>query len=613
MKEKKLTFNLWLNIVLAIALILALVFYYAKIVAVSQTVFIALSFAGLLPVLANIAVSFKKKKMGIDFLALVALVFAFLAGEWRPAAFINLMLVFARIFSLWTEQRAKNIVELLFKYRPEKAKIERDGKVVEILVDEIKIGDLVVIEAGDRAPVDGPVISGQASLNESAITGESELSVKKAGDYVLSSSLNESGSLVIKAKKTGGESLVAKIIALVSQAIGKKGQKERLAGKFTFWYVFATLVLGAGLWFLWGSSDMVLSVLLVACADDIAVAIPLALTVAMVKTAQRGVLVKGGGAVENLADIKFFISDKTGTLTLGRPKVKEIKTAGSVSEKDFLVMAGSLASVSHHPVNQAIIRFLNHKQVGSLVPEEFNEIPGEGIAAKISGKKVFCGKIDFLSEQGVVMSESDLQTANDYYQKGFSLVGFARENEFLGFIALEDEIRPKTKEVIEATKKLGVKQWFVLTGDNRAAAQKVAGELGIKNFYAGLKPQDKLAVIEKIKKENKGVVAMMGDGVNDAAALALADVSVAMGKIGSDAAIETADIALMNDDLRKLPQAMSVAKSAVKIIKQNFWLWGVINSVGFVLVFAGVLHPQEAALYNFLSDFIPIANAFRVR
>jgi len=604
--------NIVLNIILVVVLAITLIAHFAISLPYDRVIFIILAFIGLIPVLKSALEALINRQLTIDLLASIALIFSFLAQEWHSAAFINLMLASARIFYLWTKVRERNIIAHLLKYRPSKVKIKRGEEIFEILIGEIKIGDLIVIESGDRLPVDGRVVLGQASINEASITGESELVTKKINDYVLSSTLNESGSLIVRAEKIGEDSTFSKIITMIEGASQKKSKNEQMAARFAAWYIVVTLFVALGVWAFSSNIQLVLSLLLVACADDIAVAIPLGFTMAIARAARRGVLIKGADIIENLTKIKYFVSDKTGTLTTGRPRIKKV-TVFSGSEKEFLSHFGSIEIDSHHPTSIAIIKYLKEKNIEILAPDEFYETPGDGIEAIKNGQRFFAGKLDFLEKNGVIIKPEELGAIKEQESNGYSVTSLGLANgEFLGFMALEDEIRPMAATFISQTKKLGIKSWIILTGDNERVASRVAKELHIKHYQANLKPKDKLVYVENFKKDHPDILAMVGDGVNDAAALALADVSIAMGLGGSDATIEAADITLIKDKLEKIPEVILLGRVTMKIIKQNFILWGILNVLGLSLVFAGVLNPIGAAAFNFITDFAPIFNALRV-
>jgi heavy metal translocating P-type ATPase len=608
--ESKILFGF--DIILAVFIVLFLFFYFTRFFLLPEPVFIALSFLGLLPVLRSAVLSLWRRKLTIDLLASIALVFAMLAKDWHSAAFINLMLIFARIFSFWTEMRAKDIIGHLLKYRPAKVKIKKGEEISEIPVERIKKGDLLVIESGDRIPADGVVVSGQASVNQSVLTGESEPVAKKEGSKVFSSTLNESGSLLVRAEKIGKDSTAEKIVSLIEEASREKSPSEQIAARFTGWYILLTFLGAIIIYLVFKNVQMVLAVLLVTCADDIAVAIPLAFTAAISFAARQGILIKGAGAVETLAKIKYFMTDKTGTLTFGKPKIKKIVIFSDDGEKEILQLFGTVEINSHHPSSQAIIKYLKEKGVEISAPDEFSEFPGDGISIVKNGKTFSVGKVRWLKEKGVGFGQRQLEKIDFIEKNGLSITALADEKNLLAVAVLADEPRPFAKSLVKSTRKLGVEHWVMLTGDNKKAAALVANELGIKTYQAELKPETKLEYIKEFKQGHKGTLAMIGDGVNDAAALALADVSIAMGVIGSDVSIEAADVALMKDDLHEIPVAMRLGKKTLGVVRQNFWLWGFINALGLLLVFAGFLTPVGAAAYNFLTDFLPILNALRI-
>ncbi len=604
--------SLILDVILIISLAISLLAYFLNLYPLSKNVFIILSFIGLIPVIRSAILALIKRRVTIDLLASIALIFSFLAREWYSAAFINLMIAFARVFSVWTQMRTKNIIEHLLKFRPLLVKIKRNEQILEIPSAHVKVGDLVVVESGDRVPVDGKVIQGQASLNEATLTGESELILKKVNDQVFSGTLNESGSLLVLAEKVGEESTLSKIIALIEGASRKKAKTERIANRFTQWYVLAMLVGSIALYFILHNTNMVLAVLLVICADDIAVAIPLTFTIAIARGAQRGILIKGSDVLEKLSRVKFFVTDKTGTLTLGKPKIREVHIFSKISETQFLKLLGTATASSHHPIDEAIIRYVESRGIRVEAPDEFYETMGEGVTVVSNKQKILAGRTLFLEENKIEITPQECKVIEKVRSLGLGICAVGLNNKIIGFVGVEDEVRPYAAHAIQIVKDLGVKSWIILSGDNENVTAKVAKEVNIEEYHANLKPEDKIKFIEQVKKKDKGMLAMIGDGVNDAAALSLADVSIAMGAIGADAAIEAADIALMNDKLNRIPEAMLLSKRTMEIVKQNFFIWGSVNIIGLMLVFGGVLNPMGAATFNFVTDFFPILNALRM-
>lgn len=610
-KSNSFYIKIGFNIIL-VAVLLTLLILKAIQLPPPVDIFQVVSFIAIIPVLISAFNALRQKEVSVDLLAIVALVFAYLTHEWYSATFINLMLSSARIFDIWTQRRSENLINSLLKYRPEKAKVQKEGGYEMKNIDDVVVGDIVIVEVGGRIPIDGIVISGQASVDESTLTGESVLKVKREGDHVFSSTLNISGSLFIKTERVASESTLAKIISLVEESSLKKSKTIKMVHAFTRWYVIATMVGAVIIYLFTGNLSLVLAILLVVCADDIAVSVPLTFTAAISSAAKRGILIKSSDVLESMTKIDTFVTDKTGTLTFGKPKIISVETFGKTNLKDFLEYIGIAESNSSHPISKSIVDYVIAKKI--IIPDvnNFNETPGEGIEVVNGNDKIIAGKVDFVVRKAEKLDSDQTKRLNNFIHSGHSVTLVAVNNKLQGFIVFEDEVRPSAKTMIVKTKSLGTKLWIMLTGDNHTVAKKVADEVGIDRIETNLTPKDKPDYIEKIKKERNGTIAMIGDGVNDAAALAIADVSFAMGVVGSDVAINAADVALMNDDLMKIPESIILARKTRAIVLQCFGIWGVTNIVGLSLVVFGVLTPTGAATYNFLTDFLPIFNALRV-
>ena len=603
-----LIFNILLAFVLAVTLLADFVG-----IKVSPGIFQPLAIIAFVPVFFATIKSVKEREVSVDFLAAVALIVAFIAGEWKSAVFINLMLSSARIFDIWTSRRSDRLVKSLLKYRPEKVKVKKGDKTQIVRAEEVKLGDILIIGEGERIAVDGVVISGQASIDESTLTGESFPKTKRVGDNVFSSTLNTSGSILIRTEKIANESTLAQIITLVEKSSLKKSKTVKLVNKFAKWYVLATFVGSIVIFAFTKNIDFVLAVLLVVCADDIAVSIPLAFTVAVSTAAKNGILIKSSDVLERLPKIDTFITDKTGTLTSSKPKIVKIETFGKHTQKETLRYLVAAEINSNHPIAHPIIEYARLQNIEVPAITDFKETPGEGMEVCYRGKKVIAGKYDFLKKKKIKIRDTEQNTVRQYFQDGYSLVTLGVDRKLMAIVVFEDDLKPSIRKVIKKTKLLGAKNWIMLTGDNEIVAKKVAEYSGIDSYKSQLMPNDKLEFIEKYKKENKNSsVAMIGDGVNDAAALALADISFAMGVVGSDVAINAADVALMNDNLEKIPEAMELGRATRKVSFVNFGIWGITNVVGLILVFTHILNPTGAAAYNFLTDFLPIFNAFGV-
>jgi Cd2+/Zn2+-exporting ATPase len=473
------------------------------------------------------------------------------------------------------------------------------------------MGDLVLVEAGERVPIDGIVESGQGSIDQSSLTGESEPVNKETGNNVFSSTLVVAGSLLVRAEKVGEDTAFAKIIDLVEKSQSAKAPISSITDKFATWYVVLTLVGALAVYFFSHNLLLVLSILLVTCADDLAVAIPLSFTASINAAARKGIIVKGGIFIEGFPKIKAFIFDKTATLTTGKPEIRTIMTFNNYPQEEFLSFLGTISGESQHPTARAIAKFVKEKNIKLKNVGDLYEKPGYGSKGVIDNEVVFAGKDKFLEESGVKFSKEEKDILEKEKNQGHSLTVMAIKEKAVGFISMIDAVRPHAVEVIDNLKKAGVEKIVMLTGDNKEVAGRIAQEVHITEYRADLLPEDKVNFLKEIIKPGYKV-AMVGDGVNDAPGLALADIGIAMGAIGADAAIESADVVLMEDKLKSILEMEKLSRQTMRIINQDFWIWGLSNVLGLTLVFTGMLGPSGAAAFNFLTDFLPLFNSLRL-
>lgn len=566
---------------------------------------------GTLFVLVNAFISLKAGKLSVDLLAATALIASLASKEMAAAAFINLMLASARIFSRYTEGRAKAAIQSLMKLRPEKVRLQQPGGIILVPIERVREGDIVVAEAGDRIPIDGTIVEGEANIDQSSLTGESVPIAKSKGDKVYSATFNVSGSLIIRAEKVGKDTTLQKIINLVESSQKEKSEIRTTAERFTAWYIAVVIVGSVLIYAISHNFPLVLSLLLVVCADDIAIAIPVTFLGSIGYAARRGVIIKGGKFLEAISETKTVIVDKTGTLTKGKLKVYRVEFFGRYKEKEFLLLASASESLSSHPVSKAVLNYAESKGVKPERPDKFHEIPGRGTRAVYHGKLLCSGKVSFIEEMGFLLSDKEKVKINEAEESGLSITVFGYNGKVAGFVAYADEIRPSVASAFKKLKNLGVESIVMLTGDNEKAAGMIAKQAGISDYRANLTPAEKVESIKKRIRKGSRVV-MIGDGVNDAAALAVADIGIAMGAIGSDAAIEAADIALMHDNFSLIPEMIKLGRWTMKVVKQDFIIWGIVNVVGITLVFAGALGPRGASAYNFLTDFLPFFNSLKI-
>ncbi|MCX6759896.1 MAG: cation-translocating P-type ATPase, partial [Candidatus Nealsonbacteria bacterium] len=553
-KNNRAKIFLNLNFLLCLVLAFSLISYWLRIYPFrNEGLIIFISIIATFTVFIGAVRSLKYKKLSIDLLAAIALVFALIEGEWVSALFINLMIASARTFINFVKIRSHSALSGLMKLKPEKVKIRHDGGFKEVPIASVKKGDSVIIDLGEMIPVDGMIIEGDALIDQSSLTGESMPVSKKKGEKVLSFTTIVSGSLVIKAEKVGEDTNFEKIIKLVEQAQVGKAPINAFVDKFANWYIVCTLLGAAVVYILFKDINLILALLLVSCADDIAVATPLALMTSIVHSARHGAIIKGGDFLEGLTKLKVVIFDKTGTLTKGKLKIESIFPLGENSKEDVLKTAAMASIFSTHPIAKTIVEHAKKENIKFKDPEQFEEYGGKGMTAVYRNKKIIVGKMSFLNDLGVHIDEKQTLAVNSEEAKGcnVTLVGYG--DELIGYLALFDELRPKIKQTMDDFRKLGVEKIVMLTGDNEKIAEKVADIIGIDDFHANLLPKDKLKYLKKYLN-SKYKVAMVGDGVNDAPVLAMSDIGIAMGAIGSDAAIEAADVAMMKDDLSQIPE-----------------------------------------------------------
>ncbi len=563
------------------------------------------------PVVVSALKSLRKRKISVDLLASIALVTSLLTRQWASAIFINLMLTSARLFSYYTENKARGAIQSLLKLRPEKARIKRGDEIISVPINQVAIGDLLVVTAGDRIAVDGVVASGEASVDQSSLTGESVPVVKSKGDEVYSSTLSVAGSMIVRAVRVGKDTTLEKIINLIENSQNEKASLRTAAEKFATWYIILTLIGTTIIYVFFHDLNLLLSILLVVCADDIAVAVPLAFLAAIGFAARRGVVIKGSAYLETLSQAKIFILDKTGTLTRGRLSVVGVSAFPGFTAEEVATLAGTAESISEHPVAKAIVRYVKEKGVLWKEPETFQEIPGKGLTAEYNGQELIAGNENYIAEKRVTITPSAEALIRQAEENGSTVTLIGYGGRLAGFVSTADEIRPRARSVLKRLRALGISKIVMLTGDNERVAKRVADEVGITEYHAGLLPSDKLTYLKRYLSPSEKL-AMVGDGVNDAAALALADVGIAMGAIGSDAAIEAADIALMKDDLEEIPQTIELGLYTRRIAKQDFWIWGLTNACGLLLVAFRVINPDGAAAFNFITDFFPLINSLRL-
>ncbi len=565
-----------------------------------------------MPVLWGVYQSIKAREWAsMDLLASVALIFSIISREWTSVIFIALMLAAARMLDSVTKDHTEKSIKGLLKLRSNEATIERNGVMGKVATDDIALDDIVVVGLGERIPVDGVVLSGDAAVDESSLTGESLPVDKNVGSGVMSSTLVRSGSLRIKTERIGKDTTLERIIALVESAQSEKPSSQTLGERFGKIYLISIFIGSALLYLLTSNLPLVLAVVLVVCADDVAVAIPIAYLRAIKAASKDGVIVKGSKHLETLGNIDTIVFDKTGTLTKGELTVRDLIPAPGRTEHEVLRW-GMLASMqSKHPLSRAFVAHAKELGVGETFPDTAEEKGGKGIVATRGTDTVVLGKRVLMDDHGIAVPDAVTATAEEKAAQGRSVSYIAVNGQLVGCFTASDTIKDNAPESLRKLQALGVKNIVMLTGDSELAAQAIAKELGVTAWQADLLPEQKVDAIRKLQVQQP--VAMVGDGVNDTAALSIAAVGIAMGGLGSEATLDAAEIILMRDDLAALPHTIEIARRTRDVSIQDFWIWGISNIFGLLLVFGGVIGPAGAAAYNFLSDFIPLFNSLRIR
>ena len=548
----------------------------------------------------------REKWISSALLIAIAMVASLLIGEIFAAGEVAWIMALGALLEDWTVERAKKGLRNLINLTPQNGRRIVDGKEEVISVDEIKIGDTLRILPGESVPVDGEIINGTSSLDQSIMTGESLPIDKGVGDEVFCGTMNMYGAIDIKATSLGENSSLQKLIDLVKAADEKQAPTQRIADKWATWLVPVALIIAIAAWLVTGNIERGVTVLVVFCPCALILATPTAIMAAIGQATKYGVLIKSGEALETLGGLNTLVFDKTGTLTYGNLEVSDvISLKDNLSEMDLLKIVASCEKLSEHPLAKAIVNNAKEAQIDIEEPEDFKMYPGKGVTCKNSYGQVYAGNSKFLSENNI---EVNIDTYMDKLKhEGKASIIVALNGEVIGLIGLSDVIREDSKGMIENLHDLGT-ETILLTGDNTETANYFASQVGIGKVYGNLLPQEKLDWIEKLKSEGKQVC-MIGDGVNDAPALKTADVSVAMGSVGSDVAIEAADIALLGDDIGKIPYLKKLSNSTLFTIKANIAISMTINAIAIVCSVLGLLNPVTGAIVHNAGSCLVVLNA----
>lgn len=562
----------------------------------------------------------RSRTVGMDFLMTIAAVGAAVIGLWGEGAAVVFLFALGETLEAYTMDRTRNSIRSLMNLAPNTATVRRSGQTVTLPVEQIAVGDMMLVKPGEKIAMDGKIAKGYSAINQAPITGESIPVEKGAGDDVFAGTINQQGALEIEVTKLSKDNTLSRIIHLVEEAQAQKAPSQRFVDVFSKYYTPAVIAVAVGIatiptlmfgqpfdvWFY-----RALMLLVVSCPCALVISTPVSIVSAIGNAARNGILIKGGAHLERLGTITAVAFDKTGTLTAGVPQVEEVIPLGGSGSSDVLAIAASVEAMSEHPVAEAIVRKARQEGIGIPECSDFTSVTGKGAQAEIDGTVYHIGNPRwFRDDLGASLGAIQLQI-DRLQQKGQTVMLLGTKEQVMAIITVADEIRANSKAAIKELQAAGMKKIVMLTGDNQGTAKAVAAKLGGIDYRAELLPQDKVSSIKELMEQENGV-AMVGDGVNDAPALAVSTVGIAMGAAGTDTALETADVALMADDLSKLPYAVGLSRRALRIIKQNITFSLLVKAVFMVLIFMGWSTLWMAVLADTGSSLLVIANGMRL-
>ncbi len=544
----------------------------------------------------------------MDELAALGIVAAFSMQEYASAGLIGFFMLLSQLVESRTALGARASIETLIRLTPTRANVvDEAGRETEVQVSSLKTGDRIRVRPGDNVPADGEVVSGLSSINEATITGESLPVDKVPGMQVFAGTNNLTGVLDVRVTKAGRDTTLGQVQSLIVQAEQTKIPIMRIIDRYIRWYVPTILMIAAIVWFFTRNIDQTITILVISCPCALILATPTAMVASISAAARMGVLVKNVADLEVVGKLTALVFDKTGTVTTGRLYVTKLTPAEGMEAAELLAVAAGAEQMSKHPAARALQELAKEASVSLAAVQEFREVPGKGVVAKLEGTAVWVGRESFLREQGAVIR--GVPDPSLHEEQGFSTLYVAKAGQCIGWIGLQDKTRPEAKKAVKDLTDLGVKRITMLTGDRSEVASRVAAELGCTDFKAHCLPQDKLEIVEQIKAQGHTVV-VLGDGINDAPALAAGDLGIAMGAAGSDVAINSASIALMNDDLRRIPFLVRISRKTRRVINQNL-------AFGVLFIILGIslskfVPPALAAVFHFASSVIVVFNSARL-
>ena len=556
------------------------------------------------PIFRNVLRSALHREITSHTLMSVGAVAALVVGQWATAAVVVFFMRVGDYAERFTTERARRAVKDLTAMAPQTARVERDGHEIEVPTSEVRVGEVVIVRPGDKIPVDGDVVAGHATVEQAAITGEAMPVEVGPGSRVFAATLARLGSIRLRATHVGADTTFGRVIKLVEDAERHRADVQRIGDKFATYYLPVVASIAALTFLIRRDPLATTAVLVVACSCSFALATPIAMLASIGAGAKRGLLIKGGKYLETLAHADVLLLDKTGTLTLGRPQITDIVTLNGLAENELLALAASAERYSEHPLADAVRSAAATRGLPLFEPEDFEAIPGVGVRARLNGDTVSVGS------RRVVPTDAELTAADKLQEEGKTLLFVVQNSALEGILAASDTLRTEVPQALADVRNLGIQHIELLTGDNERTASALANQLSV-TYRANLLPEDKIAIVKDYQAQGHTVI-MVGDGVNDAPALAQADVGIAMGAAGTDVAIEAAHIALMREDWTLVPELLRIAQRTMGVVKMNIGFTAVYNLVGLSLAAVGVLPPILAAAAQSLPDLGILGNSARL-
>ena len=562
------------------------------------------------PIVVTAIKDLRRGKLSINELVAIAVLFAFASGNYTTAGVVAFFMLTGEIIETRTAEGARDSIESLIKLTPTKARrIKKDGSEEEVAASELGVGDTIRIRPGDNVAADGIILNGQGSFNQATITGESLPADKKTGDEVFAGTQNLTGVLEIKVSRAGTDTTLGRVRELIIAAEKTKLPIQKIVDQYMGFYTPLVLVIGALVWAFTYDYNRVIAVFVVSCPCAFILATPTAMVAALSAAARLGILIKNVADIELAAKINAFVFDKTGTLTTGQLAVSRLAPIGDTKPAELLLLAASAEKYSNHPTAKALATLAGEAGVPLAEPKDFAETAGRGVKAEINGAKILVGRAQWLKDNGIDASFEKSVDLNE--TEGWSLIFVAQNGKCVGWVGMQDQTRTEAKEALAELKEAGVRRIAMISGDRQVVATRVANEIGCEEAKGDCLPQNKVEFVRAMKVKGYKV-AVIGDGVNDAPALAAGDIGIAMGAAGSEVAIHSATIALMNNDLRRLPFLVKLSRSTRAVINQNFAFGVCFIIVGLSASAFGYIGPITAAILHVIGTLIVIFNSARL-